>query len=522
MAGLGGNLVCPSRWIINLFHFCESTTTDESICLQIAKNLGPLVRCMCDDRNRLFFQSKKHWRESIDKFASLILAIATKSIALDSSLKEEMVETLFQNEDLLSSIVQWSNVWRKDATLEDTRNYNIYHCGKLSAMLLVVEMPDLRERIASMPVVSKYDDPNCTESYVEGLISHMQFNNKFDQDDLRVLQHLIVDEDCVDKGVIEGMIDFGVNSTDVGPEYAAELLFPMLFKGALARGNHPSDTRVAFAIRAGLINLCLSFMVRVGGDMRSTVFSHVEAIFKSIYFVALHKKTWKAIRHKRPDIEAKLNLLDANIIHDVKCKELLDMIKAILDMNGAYCCHCNKSLGRKERYQCGGCNRMTYCSRACQRADWLNGHNQACCMEYTDDYVGKFHGRMVPFYGADERAVSKLTELEINSNMIQLKLFLDHSSTILEQAKSLNIPLCDCVVRFELRYYPPKVTTNHYSECYVSTQKEYEASRSMKNIMCVYYSYNFTGDIISTHLEEPSSMLCMQKMFPFDWLTQKK
>ena len=403
-------------------------------------------------------------------------------------------------------------------------------------MLIVVEMPDLRERIATMPIVSKYDDPNCTVSYVAGLIGHMQSNNEVDQEDLGILRHLIVDADCVDKGVIEGMIDFGVNSTDVGPEYTAELVFTMLYKGVLGRdGNHPSDTRVAFAIRAGLINMCLSFVDRLGrqttsqGDIEA-LFSHVEAIFKSIYLVALHKKTWKAIRHVRQDIEDTLKHLDTSIIHNVKSRELLDVVKCILDINGAYCCHCNKPLGRKERYQCEGCNRMTYCSSTCQRSDWRNGHSQACCKNdqaccktATDDNCGQFQGRMMPFSAPeDERAALKFRELEININMIQLKLFLDHSATILEQAKSLNIPLCDCVVRFELRYYPPKVTTHHYSECYVSTPKEYEASRSQKNISCMFYSYNFTGDVISTHLGEPSSMLCMQKLFPWKWLTQKK
>ena len=198
------------------------------------------------------------------------------------------------------------------------------------------------------------------------------------------------------------------------------------------------------------------------------------------------------------------------------------MVKSILDINGAYCCHCNKSLGRKERYQCGGCNRMTYCSRTCQRKDCLNGHSQACCKTSTDDNCGQFQGRLLPkTIPKDERAAAKLKELEINSNMIHLKLFLDHSATILEQAKTLNIPLCDCIVGFDLCCFPPKVATHHYSEIYYGNgRKRYEASRSTKNITCMFSSYNFIGGA-TNHLGKPGTF-GMQRLFPCEWLTDKK
>ena len=257
--------------------------------------------------------------------------------------------------------------------------------------------------------------------------------------------------------------------------------------------------------------------------MRSTVFSHVEAIFKSMYFVALHKKTWKAIRHVRQDIEEQLEDLDA-IITDDSGKKLVLMVKSILDITGAYCCHCNKSIGRKERYQCGGCNRMTYCSRSCQREDWLNGHSHACCKTLVDDNCGRFQGRLLPkTIPEDERAASKLEELEINNNMIQLKLFLDHSSTILDQAQTLNIPLCDCIVTFDLCRFPPEITTHHYSEIYDNEsegRKQYEASRSEKNITCTYSSYNFIGGA-TNHFGKPT-LLGVQRLFPFEWLMTHK
>jgi len=488
---------------------------------------------MCDDKKMLFFQSKKHWMESLKIFSQFIYLVLNEAANSDDPLKHEAVTALIEYEGLVRSIVQWASFWYTGSCpdlfdeIGHTDMAMILSCGRLVTSYLTKNMPSLRETIASTPV-SLPD--NSIVSFVVGLIRRMSI--EFDKENLSTLHHLIVDEDCVDKSVIVGMIGFGVSLAEREDATTSLVFFPMvismLFQGSKVSKRYPSDTRFAFAIRAGLVQMCLRFIERFGdhtnsqGDTRSTLFRNIEGIFKSIHDVALHKKTWKAIRHERQDIEEKLDHLDTSIIHNVKCKELLDMIKSILDINGANCCHCNKSLSRKERYQCGGCNRMTYCSRSCQRADWLSGHSHACCNKDTV-ISGQFQGRVLPIITPDnERAAAKMEELEINNNMIQLKLFLDHSATILEQAKSLNIPLCDCVVKFELRYYPPKVTTYHYSMVYMEPEKkQFKTSRSKKSITCMFYSYNFTGGI-TAHLGEPTSILGVQRLFPCDWLTDKK
>lgn len=171
---------------------------------------------------------------------------------------------------------------------------------------------------------------------------------------------------------------------------------------------------------------------------------------------------------------------------------------------------------------------MTYCSRSCQRADWLNGHNRNCGTSYSSENLGSYQGRLMPttIPPEDERAIAKLMELEINVNMIQLKLFLDHSVTILEQAKSLNVSLFDCVVTFNLQVCPPDVSMKKYSDFFtdVSEKRGYEDSRSKKNILCLYYLYDFTGDVdATTHLDKDiATLLAAQRHFPCEWLTHKK
>ena len=213
---------------------------------------------------------------------------------------------------------------------------------------------------------------------------------------------------------------------------------------------------------------------------------------------------------------------DTDMTNDASCKELLGMVRSILDLNGSYCCRCNKSLGRMGIKQCNGCNRMTYCSKACQREDWLNGHNLTCCNKhYTDEQAGVLQGRHWPLREPEsERAVSKLEALEQNVSMVQLKLFLANAGIILNQGSHLGIPLYDCIVQFDLNYCSPTVVTMNYTEYFVSPKsvKSFEESRSKENITCVYISNIYNGELDGL---ESIPKLSMQKLFPCEYLLKE-
>ena len=93
-------------------------------------------------------------------------------------------------------------------------------------------------------------------------------------------------------------------------------------------------------------------------------------------------------------------------------------------------------------------------------------------------------------------------------NMIQLKLFLDHSDYILCQTLSLGIPPCDCCVLFDLRVCPMTVEVKSYVDaCNIGVKRfEFEDTRSINNITCTYWS----------------SGVSMQKFFPCEWLTKNE
>ena len=344
--------------------------------------------------------------------------------------------------------------------------------------------------------------------------------------------------DCIDKGSIVEIIKLGTDteytSDYEGAHNVALLSLRCMYQGADNPNPNVSDTRAAFAIRQGLIEMCLGFIERCGehesfGDDNdeSSLYNIIGCIFQGINNVLLHQKTAKAIRSipvanvslrvARMLLQCQIMLREkTNINNNAKCYRLLNMVRSILKISGTYCCHCNKSLSKTEVKQCNGCGTVAYCSRTCQREDWINGHKLACCKSYTHENIGTFHGRNWPITAPDdERAGAKMKELEKNLNMVQLKLFLDNSDTILSQASSLNIPLYDCVIMFDLSQCPLAVEVVKYTDIYEKSEekREFEESRSKKNITCTYCTDFYSGD--------SEDRVTVQRFFPHEWLKKQ-
>ena len=529
MLGVGGNLTTPRSWVQVLI---KAEVQEPSCRLQIAQGIGPLVRCMCNDTTRLYFKSNKHWRDTIYTFVCLIHNMIIHSA-------DKIIDTLLQYEGLLTSIVQWV-FWDEDyrpdivKELKADDRVNIVRVG-MSTVKRIIKAANTQteegrkrlETIGSTPIINKEYDPECKISLVVGLIR--QVKNEGWTMNTSISLRLLVS--CVDKDVITDLIDLGIStSEDKWAAHVALLLNYMILKRFNNKKWYANDTRVAFAIRSGLIELCLTFIERFGvmesfdkkKDNEESLFVYIKKTLSSVYWVGLHKKTAKAIRNKGCSIEQELTRLEQNteITNNVNCKKLLDMVRSILNLNGSYCCRCNKSLSRTGVKLCNGCGLMSYCSRACQKKDWLNGHNESCCKTYNNERSGLYQGRHWPkIMPENERAAAKFKELEVNMNMIQLKLFHDHSETILSQVSSLDIPLYDCVVYFDLREYPLVVKVKKWTEFYNNPilKRGFEGSRSKTNVTCIFFSYVF-GNLVEGQIPK----LQMQRLFPHEWLPKKK
>ena len=242
--------------------------------------------------------------------------------------------------------------------------------------------------IGSTPLVSKRYDVSSMLSYTSELIQHV-LTEDWERSELRTcfttLLVLINEVDCVDKAVITKLICFGTIASDYEiAEHVAKLSLLILIQKP---HMNPVDARVAFAIRVGLIDMCLGFIGRFGiGSavlLNFDLLERIEQVFKLIYEISLHQKTAKAIKHQRVKIEEKLVRLQQNTdITKPQSKRVLGMLRSVLDISGRFCYQCNKSLTKTEVMECNGCHRVTYCSRECQREDWLNGHSVTCCTSY--------------------------------------------------------------------------------------------------------------------------------------------
>jgi len=272
--------------------------------------------------------------------------------------------TLLQHEGLVESIIQWSfwgEEYRPDIAgqLSSQHSSEIYYLGEKVSSIIIANAvgiinnktprdEKMVEFIFSLPIVSKDYDPTCTVSYVAGLIQQLKkMNDKPTRDkyesELRVLVQTTLD--LVDKGVIKEMIDFGLNNTTdlSSAKFAVNMANVMVLQkteSSVDKKILVNDTRVAFAVRAGLVEMCLSFVERFGqsrlfsmsrGDENS-LFQEIQRTIETVYLISLHKKTAKAIASKREVIEKELLRLRGRDIpndsdYNYKDKKLLYLVK---------------------------------------------------------------------------------------------------------------------------------------------------------------------------------------------------
>jgi len=483
-------------------------------------------------------------------FVELIYKLLRSNIGKHENEEKNLViiEALLKYDGLLTSIVQWG-YWdaehRPDIVDELVNNEceTIVRLGRDASICLVADAIQtkgdsnilsnkFKNRLQAMgmtPIVGKAYDPNCMISYTAGVLQQ----GKAGTEDwvayaFTILRFLVTEADCVDKNIISEVIDTGLEYMDDydSASNVAIISYSMILEDSRMDKGYPSDTRTAFAVRSGLIEMCLNFIGRYDSQISlsdgcaSMFCKTISSILTAVHSLSLHQKTAKAIRSKKIVIEERLIELEQNTNMVLLGKKLLGMVRSILALNGSYCCRCNKSLSRTEVLQCNGCGCMSYCSRACQKEDWLNGHSITCNKPPTDEQLGSFQGRVwLETETECPRIVAQLEELETNFAMIQLKLFLDNSETILSQAGKLDLPLCDCVVVFYCQHCPYTITTKKYTEYYSTSTEEldgFECSRSRENIKCVYYARFYNGETDEEKGQDPN--LAVQRLFPHAWL----
>ena len=347
---VGRGITMPSIWIGMLTSIVFHDQSYSSM-VKIAEGIEPLVRCMCDDIKCLFFKSNKLWEDSIVEFVDLIRTIIVNCIQLEerkNPILQNTVDALLQHEGLLASILQWGfwdNENRPDlvSKLGDENCAKIAELGRIAMEQLILGEGCRAEshevciteygkkwlrQLGSTPVVSKEYNPCCQVSSVAGLIRLLGSSQY--KGSLLCLSYLVkgaADFEWVDKGVINEIIKLGNKiSKDSEPTLAhavASLASIMLFHGIIDTSTtqytdingHSSDSRVAVAVRSGLIEMCFNLITCFGCSesfLKTTLYTfhlpslsiskYIESIFKAVHCSSFDNKTWKAIRHRKDEM----------------------------------------------------------------------------------------------------------------------------------------------------------------------------------------------------------------------------
>ena len=454
-----GNLQTPADLIVILVSY----SSGEQFKMEIANGIQAIVRCLCDDSKRLFFMSNKYWNEAVPLFFDLVLNLLSSSDDSSSKVTASTVSNiLLQNEGFLDSVVQtafWSS-YRPDLVKEyeshqlsvDIKSLetdvhkvirNIVSIG-LKRVMAQIPFPqdglDIIMTIAKTPIVSRAYDPGCNVNYVVGMIRMLKNvkSNVGDRGDHFATLHMfMLNADCVDNGIIADVIDLGRNFT-VNIDDAmsiSELSYSMLVRKA--QGNvYPIDKRFAFAIKSGLLDMCVEFIMRFACDLtiqsiacdaqRNQLMEALVCIAYFIHAVGFHRKTAKAIRDRQSQIIEALTRLSTKV-QSKQTTQFVDLLSSIMDLNEGSCSRCNKPIEWRTALFCEGCRRVAYCGVKCQKMDWRHGSHSSDCsfLAHSADVMG-----LTTFDVKGSRNKSKLTGLRNNIVTSQKKLFLRHESSI--------------------------------------------------------------------------------------------
>jgi len=534
-----GNIQTPADWMEILACFGNH----DQCRLEIANGIQAVVRCLCDDTKRLFFNSNKHWHEAMPHFLRLVSNLL--SYMNDEDESPAMVcNILLQNEGFLESVVQkalWTS-YRPDLVKEyESHSLLRIQIVETSAHMAISDLIrigneeygqeylndsdeeenlftvvesisqdglNLLKTIAKIPVVSRVYDPECNVNYVVGLIRLLK-NVKSNAGDrwkhFDILSLFTNNAHHVDNGIIAEVIELGSKfianideASDTNIEEASDFLricYSMMMRRADEK-VFPIDKRIAVAIKSSLLEMCFGFITRFecahGVYGRDELMDGLVCIAEVIQQVALHQNTSKAIRDRRCQTVEALNSLLTKI-QSKQSTQFVDILSSVMELNEGSCSRCNKLIEWHTALFCEGCRRVAYCGVKCQKKDWKYGTHSSDCsfLARSSDVI-----LLTNFDVKSSRNISELTGLRNNIVTSQKKLFLRHEVSISSQL--LTLPdRSDYIALFDTSNQQRPISFRHYYDQFtcVKQRKWFEDFRSPDKVICLFISDVFNGEI---------------------------
>lgn len=393
------SLTTPSWWVMLLAKtIASSSALDgekmDECRLRIASGIEQLVECMVGAK-REFYKSNKHWHCGIADFMDLLANLAQTKGAVNALLKYDGIL------DLLVQCLFWEE-HRKDIVEESwvQMAFVTVHQGKACSCLwdpfdfiatkasfvlvrvigtiewrritdgnLLKEEKRTLELLARTPIVCQAYSADNDTIFAVGLtgILRSQTAPSYCKDVALLILKTFAYADLVDKTIIENMVEHGrsIDSCD----RATQLMFT-LFIMVTRDKRVPSDSRIATAVGAGLLEVCLSIILRLGGG--DGVFIRTCQLLEAVDATALMKKTSDAISNRRESICNALEIAEGSSHMTDECELIVCIIRSFVEINpgedsgqssktaSCFCCH--KSLEKHSIRYCSNCNTAMYCS----------------------------------------------------------------------------------------------------------------------------------------------------------------
>ena len=384
-----GDLAMPFVWINLLLNNIAKGNLPKALLkkvrLQIARAMGPLVRCMCNDQARELFGEKLHWHSSVPMFVALVQNLVLSPETIPILLKYErlavfLIQSMFW-ETHRPDIVQESKTYGRfimPSALAQTRRSASEALQEFvdvekearddDGVCFTKEGQERLERFAHTLIVSQEYDAQSRVTFAVGLLDLIKNGGDQGKNNCFFILQQFILANCVDKKMIIGMLDFGenyVNSYD-DAEVTVGGIFNMLIPPPDLK---PHDERFAIAIKAGVFEMSLKLLARFGIVQSSPMVKTMDSLFKAAGAVAMLKKSSKAISERRSVILEAVKNAERQIRG--KNLEMVRAVRSIVSLNSggkasrtAFCRRCMKHLKDDEVKSCSKCKRATYCSRA--------------------------------------------------------------------------------------------------------------------------------------------------------------
>ena len=362
----------------------------------------------------------------------------------------------------------------------------------------------------------------------------------------------------IDKEVITAVIHFGLNS--VGSFDDAMLVTMTVFSilqptsGVFTK---VSDTRLAAAISAGLLELCIDFVLRYGEhpdphpDEEDYMITNLWHLASSAHVTVLHKRSFKAIKGRQSQVQKALSDVGvtgrttyspgedqverssvastpANTFmigwenkypgRNVRCSQIIQTVQSAMYISTTSCCQCLEVINSAVK-RCSKCQRTAYVSASCFSVCyfavyqihsiicmmcWGSKCSRGCQIEHWKTGGHKLDCPQMAMVntltvkGDRKKDIEKAYELESNIIVACNKLVLENNSRILELATHQKFDILDCIVLVELCHQLPfvkvKLATDSMLKEVDIERERFDLNKSNGALQCVYKSYVFNGE----------------------------